>query len=240
MNIKNLFRRIDVRGVSLSSPDITGILPIIGYVLVTMSFIDYISVITEFQLNNFENELNSISLFAEHSWVFLIGLGFIFTRYFTDNQSDIRHLEVVFQKIFRWVILIMGIAFLLLIPLVFLDTGRLLKSFNDQINEQQNTNIEQINQLEKNLASVVNEQQLKVLGRNIKMSPEELNLAYPQLKNAIEQKLITFKNSVRQETEKTKREKYLSTWKTSRRVIISLVILSFTFVIIWFKIGAAF
>ena len=72
------------------------------------------------------------------------------------------------------------------------------------------------------------------------MSPEELNLPYPQLKNAIEQKLITFKDSVRKETEKTKREKSLSTWKTSRRVIISLIILSFTFVIIWFKIGAAF
>ncbi|MFM6490179.1 MAG: hypothetical protein ACKPHQ_20835, partial [Dolichospermum sp.] len=79
-NFIEFFSRVDFRGKSVNSSDVTGLLPIIGYGLVIMSFIDFISVASQFQLQNFENELNSISAFTEHSWIFLIGLGLIFTR----------------------------------------------------------------------------------------------------------------------------------------------------------------
>ncbi|MFM8008153.1 MAG: HpsJ family protein, partial [Dolichospermum sp.] len=132
-NFIEFFSRVDFRGKSVNSSDVTGLLPIIGYGLVIMSFIDFISVASQFQLQNFENELNSISAFTEHSWIFLIGLGLIFTRYFSENQYDIRYPEIIFQRIIRWVILLMGVAFFVAIPLVFVNTGRLLKSVNEQI-----------------------------------------------------------------------------------------------------------
>ncbi|MFM6623552.1 MAG: hypothetical protein ACKPI9_27025, partial [Dolichospermum sp.] len=63
-NFIEFFSRVELSGKSLDSSDVTGLLPIIGYALVIMSFIDFISVASQFQLQNFENELNSISAFT--------------------------------------------------------------------------------------------------------------------------------------------------------------------------------
>ncbi|WP_199924364.1 MULTISPECIES: HpsJ family protein [unclassified Anabaena] len=239
-NFIKFFRRVKLIGISFKSSDLTGLLPIIGYALVIMSFIDFIYVLSEFQLQNFESELNSIRAFTEHSWIFLIGLGFIFTRYFSENQYDIRFPEIIFQKIIRWIILLMGVAFFLAIPLVFVNTGRLLKSVNNQIIEQQKSNIEQISQIEKSLNSGVSTKQLKLFGKNINLSPKELNLPDPQIKNAITQNLLIAKRRISEAAAQAKRQQYRNRWKNSYRTIIALFILGFTFVFVWFKIGQAF
>jgi hypothetical protein len=239
-NFIKFFSRVKLSGKSLNSGDVTGLLPIIGYALVIMSFIDFISVASELQLQNFESELNSISAFTEHSWIFLIGLGFIFTRYFSENQYDIRYPEIIFQRIIRWVILLMGVAFFLAIPLVFVNTGRLLKSVNEQIIEQQKGNLEQIAQIEKGLNSGLTTAQIKLLGRNINLTPEELKLPEPQIKDSIKRNLLIGKTRITEAANEAKRQQFRSRWKNSARTIIALLILAFTFVIVWFKIGQVF
>jgi hypothetical protein len=239
-NFIRFFSRVDFRGKSSNSGDVTGLLPIIGYALVIMSFIDFISVASQFQLQNFESELNSISAFTEHSWIFLIGLGFIFIRYFSENQYDIRYPELIFQRIIRWVILLMGVAFFLAIPLVFVNTGRLLKSVNEQIVEQQKGNLEQIAQIEKGLNSGLTTAQLKLLGRNINLTPEELKLSDPQIKDSIKRNLLIAKTRINEAANQAKRQQFRSRWRNSARTIIALFILAFTFVIVWFKIGQVF
>jgi hypothetical protein len=239
-NFIRFFSRVDFRGKSSNSGDVTGLLPIIGHALVIMSFIDFISVASQFQLQNFESELNSISAFTEHSWIFLIGLGFIFIRYFSENQYDIRYPELIFQRIIRWVILLMGVAFFLAIPLVFVNTGRLLKSVNEQIVEQQKGNLEQIAQIEKGLNSGLTTAQLKLLGRNINLTPEELKLSDPQIKDSIKRNLLIAKTRINEAANQAKRQQFRSRWRNSARTIIALFILAFTFVIVWFKIGQVF
>ena len=239
-NFIEFFSRVDFRGESSNSSDVTGLLPIIGYALVIMSFIDFISVASQFQLQNFESQLNSIRAFSEHSWVFLIGLGFIFTRYFSENQYDIRFPEIIFQKIIRWIILLMGVAFFLAIPLVFVNTGRLLKSVNDKIIEEKKSNIEQIAQIEKGLNSGVTTAQLKFIGKNINLTPKELNLPDSQIKDSIKQNLLIAKTRITEAADQAKKQQFRSTWKNSLRTIIALFILGFTFVIVWFKIGQVF
>ncbi|MEY2913582.1 MAG: hypothetical protein RLZZ184_2891 [Cyanobacteriota bacterium] len=239
-NFIKFFRRVGFSGKSLNSGDVTGLLPIIGYALVIMSFIDFISVAFNLQVQNFESELNSISAFTEHSWIFLIGLGLIFTRYFSENQYDIRYPEIIFQRIIRWVILLMGVAFFLAIPLVFVNTGRLLRSVNNQIVEQQNGNLEQIAQIEKGLNSGLTTAQIQLIGRNINLTPEELKLPEPQIKDSIKRNLLIAKTRITEAANQANRQKFISTWKNSFRTIIALFILAFTFVIVWFKIGQVF
>ncbi|MDB9475715.1 HpsJ family protein [Dolichospermum circinale] len=239
-NFIEFFSRVDFRGESSNSSDVTGLLPIIGYALVIMSFIDFISVASQFQLQNFESQLNSISAFTEHSWIFLIGLGFIFTRYFSENQYDIRFPEIIFQKIIRWIILLIGVAFFLAIPLVFVNTGRLLKSVNNQILEQQKGNLEQIAQIEKGLNSGLTTAQIQLIGRNINLTPEELKLPEPQIKDSIKRNLLIAKTRITEAANQAKRQQLRSTWKNSFRTIIALLILAFTFVIVWLKIGQVF
>ena len=239
-NFIKFFRRVKLIGISFKSSDLTGLLPIIGYALVIMSFIDFIYVASQFQLQNFESQLNSIRAFTEHSWVFLIGLGFIFTRYFSENQYDIRFPEIIFQKIIRWIILLMGVAFFLAIPLVFVNTGRLLKSVNNQIVEQQKVNLEQIAQIEKGLNSGLTTAQIQLIGRNINLTPEELKLPEPQIKDSIKRNLLIAKTRITAAANEAKRQQFRSRWKNSSRTIIALLILGFTFVIVWFKIGQVF
>ena len=59
-NFIKFFSRVKLSGESLNSGDVTGLLPIIGYGLVIMSFIDFISVAAELKLQNFESELTAI------------------------------------------------------------------------------------------------------------------------------------------------------------------------------------
>jgi hypothetical protein len=222
-NFRNFFSRVNWRGMLSDTSDLTGLLPIIGYGIVIMSFVDFIYVVFPPQLQNPEWELNTISRLTEHCWVFLIGLGLIFTRYFSENQYDIRFLEIVFLRFIRWVILLMGIAFFALIPLVFLDTQRVLKSVNEQISQQKNGSIEQITQIEKRLASGVSGEQLKLFARNINLSPEDLNLPTPELKNVIQKNLASTKNRISQQAIQTERSQWKTRWKSSSRTVIVTV-----------------
>ncbi|MBS9387132.1 MAG: HpsJ family protein [Dolichospermum sp. BR01] len=238
-NFKAFFGRVNWEGLLSNTSDLTGLLPIIGYGIVMMSFIDFIYVIVPPQLQNPEWELNAISLFTEHSWVFLIGLGFVFTRYFRENEYDIRFLEIVFLRFIRWVILLMGIAFFALIPLTLLNTQRVLKVVNDQITEQRNNRVEQITQIEKRLASGVSAEQIKLFAKNINMSPDDLKLPTPQLKNTIQKNLASAKKTISQEAALNQRGQWKNRWKSSLRTVIALLIIGVTFVIVWLQIGRA-
>ncbi len=238
-NFRDFFGRVNWRGLLSNTGDLTGLLPIIGYGIMIMSFIDFIYVVIPPQIQNPEWELNAISLLTEHSWVFLIGLGFIFTRYFGENEYDIRFLEIVFLRFIRWLLLLLGIAFFALIPLVLLDTQRVLKLVNNQITQQKGNSIEQITQIEKRLASGVSTEQIKLLAKNINMSPEDLTLPAPQLKTAIEKNLTLAKNRISQEADQNRRKQWNIRWKSSSRTVIALLIIGVTFVIVWLKIGQA-
>jgi hypothetical protein len=239
-NFIGFFRRVNLRGSLSNSGDLTGLLPIIGYGIVIMSFIDFIYIIFPLQLQNPEWEINTITALSNNCWVFMIGLGFIFIRYFDENQEDIHFPEIVFLRIMRWLLLMMAIAFLVVIPLVLFDTQRLLKLVNNEITQQQNGKIQQISQLETGLASKVNSAQLQALGKSLNLSPEELNLPDAQIKNAVKQNLALTKKRITQEAAQSQRQQWKSKWRNSSKTIIALIILSFTFVVVWFKIGQVF
>jgi hypothetical protein len=133
----------------------------------------------------------------------------------------------------------MGIAFFALIPLTLLDTQRVLKVVNDQITQQKNNSVEQITQIEKRLASGVSAEQIKLFAKSINMSPDDLNLPTPQLKNTIQKNLASAKKRISQEAAKTQREQWKNRWKSSLRTVIALLIIGVTFVIVWLLIGRA-
>ena len=133
----------------------------------------------------------------------------------------------------------MGIAFFALIPLTLLDTQRVLKVDNDQITQQKNNRVEQITQIEKRLASGVSAEQIKLFAKNINMSPDDLKLPTPQLKNTIQKNLASAKKTVSQEAALNQRGQWKNRWKSSLRTVIALLIIGVTFVIVWLQIGRA-
>ena len=217
-----------------------GILPIVGYAIVAMSFVDFVSVLFPLQLQNPDWELKTISTFVEQIWAFLIGLGFIFARYFKENQGDIRSVEIFFLRFIRWFMLIMAIALLLMIPLVLLDTNRLLSFFNGQISTQKNNALKQVSQLETSLAQGDNPDQVRSFAKALNFPPEVLNLPAPELQNIIKTNIADAKTKITQEAAQTQKQQSISTWKSSIKSIVGIIITSFTFIVIWLKIGKAF
>ncbi|MBD2138982.1 hypothetical protein H6F32_15705 [Anabaena sp. FACHB-1237] len=236
-NITSFFGRIQLTKDSLS--EITGLLPVIGYGMVIMSFIDFAYVIFPLQLQNPEWEINTITALTNNFWAFLIGLGFIFSRYFSDHEYDTRLLEVVFLRVMRWIILLMGIVILLFAPLVMLNTDRILKVVNNRIVEEQNNSLEQIAKVEQVLASNVSSEEIQLLARNINVSPEDLKLPTPQLKEKIQQNLMVAKQKIPQEAKQAQRQQKINRWKNSSRTVIGLMIIGLTCIIVWLKIGQA-
>ena len=71
------------------------------------------------------------------------------------------------------------------------------------------------------------------------MSPDDLNLPTPQLKNTIQKNLASAKKRVSQEAAKNQQEQWKNRWKSSLRTVIALLIIGVTFVIVWLQIGRA-
>jgi len=234
--------RVDVQTVlsSRKGIEIIGLLPLLGYVVVFMSLIDFASILFPLQLQNPEWELKTLSALINQSWAFLIGLGFIFTRYFKENQGEALYLEIIFLRFIRWFLLIAGIGLFLAVPLVFSDTQRLLSFVNGQVMQQEANNLKQISQIENRLAAGLLPQQLRSLGQSLKLKPELLSLPDPQLKTVIQETLDAAKQSIPKQALEARKERSISTWKNSLRTVIALIILGITFILIWFKVGQAF
>jgi len=220
--------------------DLIGILPVFGYVIVILSFRDFASTLFPLQLQNPEWELKTISALTEQVWPLLIGLGFIFTRYFYENQEDVRYLEIFFLKFIRWLLLIIGIISFLVIPLVFLDTNRLLTFFNAQINQQKDNALGEIIQAENRLAKVSSPDELRFFAKSLKLNPEVLSLPAPELQNILKTNLNSTKTKIIQQVAQKQQEQTTNLWIGSIRTIIGLIFNGVTFVFVWLRIGRAF
>jgi len=241
-NFSLFFGRVSLKMTIGSNKErhLIGILPIVGYAIVAMSFVDFASVLFPLQLQNPDWELKTIGTFVEQIWAFLIGLGFIFARYFKENQGDIRSVEIFFLKFIRWFMLIMAIALLLMIPLVLLDTHRLLVFFNGQISTQKNNALKQVSQLEISLTKGDNPDQVRSFAKALNLPPEVLNLPAPELQKIIKTNIADAKTKITQEAAQTQKQQSINTWKSSVKSIIGIIITSLTSIIIWLKIGKAF
>jgi hypothetical protein len=236
------FSKINVQLTFSSGKErnLLSILPVFGYVIVILSLRDFAYTLFPLQLQNPEWELKTISTLTEQVWPFLIGLGFVFTRYFYENQEDVRSLEIFFLQFIRWLLLIIGIISFLVIPLVFLDTNRLLTFFNAQINQQKDNALGEIIQAENRLAKVSSPDELRFFAKSLKLNPEVLSLPAPELQNILKTNLNSTKTKIIQQVAQKQQEQTTNLWKGSIRTIIGLIFNGVTFVFVWLRIGRAF
>ncbi|MFN5516623.1 MAG: HpsJ family protein [Cyanobacteriota bacterium] len=219
---------------------LTGLMPIIGYTIVFVSLLDFIFSLIPLQLQNPTWELQTIGGFIQHSLAFLIGLGFVLSRYYKDNSKDIRFYETVFLRFLRWLLVLMAVVFLASIVLVVHNTNRILTGFNQEISAKQNQRVAEINRLEELVGAETNSQKLVNLGRSLGLQPEVLQQQAPELKDILKLRLGESKINLDKEVTQAKNQRRLSAWKSAVKMILGLVIFSVTFILIWFHIGRAF
>jgi len=171
--INNPFKVISI-GVS-NNQGIFILLSWLGYVILIVSAIDYFRVLYPLQLTNPSWEFQTFINLVNNTWLLLLALILIFI----PNRSQIRRFELAFLRFLRWIILLGGIIFILLIPLTVQNANRLNQQATVQLSQQQATQKQQLNNIEDALQNqIVSYSQMQRLKNqfNVENVPEAQTL----------------------------------------------------------------
>ena len=113
------------------------LIPTIGYGILALTLIDYITLLVPPQLANPTWEFQTIGRLIETVWAPLLGFLLVFIR----RQGKIRAIEMRILSCLSWLALGLGVLYFLMLPLIAFDALRLDRSntaqFNAQLNQQQ-------------------------------------------------------------------------------------------------------
>lgn len=118
---------------------------LVGYGLLVLALGDLIYILVPPQFMNPIWEFQTIGTLVERVPVPLLGLLLVFT----GSSKFRKKWEVVILKFLAWTSLIIGILFLLLIPLLIVNGSRLNNQIDQQINSQLSQQLAKLQQLEK-------------------------------------------------------------------------------------------
>ena len=117
----------------------------IGYGLLILSVLDTIVVLIPANFGNRLWELQTIGAIVERVPVPLLAMALIFF----GEGYDRRSLENLFLKLLSWVCLLLGLVFLLMLPLGIFGTINVNKQNNDQIDSQAKQQFAQLQRAER-------------------------------------------------------------------------------------------
>ena len=186
----NAFRNIRIS-------QIIGIMPVIGYGIFFASLADFLHVLFPLQLFNAGWELQTIGSLIDQSWALLIGMGFICSRYFTENQKDTRLIEFLLLKFLRWFFLILAILYLFLAPLVVLNSLKISTQITQKVAQEQNAKIAQIDQIQNQSNKITNPDQLRAFAQSLNINKDDIaRLSDEKLPASIQQQLSIVKSRI--------------------------------------------
>jgi hypothetical protein len=227
--------------------NIIAIMPVIGYGIFFTSLTDFLNTLFPLQFFNPDWELQTIGTLISQSCILLIGMGFICSRYFTENQKDARFIEFLLLKFLRWFFLILAILYLFLAPLVVLNSFRMTTQIRQQVAQKQNATITEIDKIQNQSSKITNSDQLRALAQSININAlaklpninkvDITRLSDKQLPDSIQQQLSVVKSQIKKEAAIARRNQLQKLWQNSIRMIFSQILLAFTFIIIWSKFG---
>ena len=135
------------------------LLPLLGYGLLGFALFDYIHIVFPPRFTNPEWEFQTIGAMVEHVAAPLLGLLFVFYR----NQGYIFKLEKIILGFLSWISLLVGLLYVLMVPLGVADTWRIYQANNNQIAAQVSQQSQQFQQMKGKLNQAKTDQQIKQL-----------------------------------------------------------------------------
>ena len=134
------------------------LLPLLGYGLLVFALVDYIHIIIPVHFTDPNWELQTIGALVEQAAIPLLGLMFVFYR----RQGYMRNSERILLMFLSWLALLVGLLYLLMLPLGITDTWRLYHANNAQI-AAQSQQIQQFQQIKEDLNQAKTNKQIKQL-----------------------------------------------------------------------------
>jgi hypothetical protein len=159
--------------IALSSKSLykfVGVINLSGYLLLTLTLLDYSMLIFPLQLFDPTWELNIIGQFVESVWAILLGFLLIFFRL---PKQKIKSGELKLLTLMSWLLLLTATIYCLSVPLIISDTVRLDRQNFSQLNVRVKQQEDKIAALVKELEAISDEQLTKAVARSPLISPTD-------------------------------------------------------------------
>jgi len=206
------------------------ILHLIGYCLLGLTLFDVIEVLVPPRFLNPEWEFQTIGALVERVAVPLLGLGLVFF-----GEEDSRSIwEGLVLKFLSWVSLVTGVVFLLLAPLLFVDMSRLNEQINYQVNVQGPPQLQQIEQVEKQLREATTDKDIENIVTRLKIQGLPPNIKNPQeLKSKLLSEITAQENAIKSQLKAAGDNKRLALLKSFTKWCLGALVSGFVFIYIW-------
>jgi hypothetical protein len=207
------------------------LLRFLGYILLIFSVVDYLAFLIPPQLTNPVWEFQTIGKMVDHVWSILLGLIFIFL-YAKGNIIKPRELTIL--KYLSWVSLVVGIFYILLLPLGINNSLTIYRNINNQFLTQQGQRQEQVQKTTERLEQTNSTQALNNLARALNVPNESGNSQSPQeLKSKLSQQIQKIADNSTATAKSVKTGQINRLIKTSVRINLGVIIAGGSFITIW-------
>jgi len=207
------------------------LLRFLGYSLLIFSLFDYLAILLPPKLTDPNWEFQAISQMVDHVWSILLGFAFIFLF----NQSSIVNVKQIgILKLLSLLSLVIGIFYLLMLPLGINNSLTIYRTMNNQFATQQSQQQEQIQQITEKLKTVTSPQQLTSIAASLNIPIEPNSNQSPQdLKNKLSQQIQNSAQNAINVANIAKGEQTKNLIKTAVRINIGTIISGVCFIILW-------
>jgi len=208
----------------------SSIIRTIGYCLLVLTLFDLIHLLVPPRFLNPEWEFQTIGALVERVPVPLLGLALVFFGE-TDSRST---WEGLVLKFLSWVSLVTGVVFLLLAPLLFVDMSRLNEQIDYQVNVQGPPQLQQLEQIEKQLREATTDKDIENVVTRFKVQGLPPNIKNSQeLKSKLLAEITTQENTIKSQLKEAGDNKRLVLLKNFTKWCLGALVSGFTFIYIW-------
>ena len=169
-----------LKGLVYLSPSVeersNALMPLLGYSLLVFSLFDYIYIVIPPRFTDPAWELETIGALVEHIAVPLLGLMLVFYR----HQGYMFKLEKKLLGFLSWFCLLMGLLYLLILPLGVADTWRLYHANKAQFSARFSQQRQQFQQVTAQLNQAKTDEQIKQLFTSLTPQIASKDIKNPQ------------------------------------------------------------
>ncbi len=220
---------------------LNGLSPFIGYCLIFSTIVNSILTIFPLQIGDPNWELSTISQFLGQIWGLLVGFGFVLLGFSSTEDSGVGSSQIAFLKTARWLSLLLAFLFVLAVPLILVDSHKLIQNNIEKSIQLQNRRFGEITNIEKKVQTMTDVNQIKQLAQQLHVDNNGATFYGLSLVDSRERMRIGLDNSAKQYADSLTAEVQEKTSVITKKAIYNItncIILALVFLRIGSKIGS--
>ena len=206
------------------------LLRLLGYGLLLFALIDYIDIVIPPHFADPGWEFQTVGALVDHVVAPLLGLIFVFYR----HQGYMGNLEKNLLGLLTWVSLLVGLLYLLMLPLGIADTWRLYYGMNAQVNTQLSQQNQQLQQIKGQLTQATTDEQIKHLVASLTPQKRSVEIKNPQAsKDQFLAQISQAEKNIKNQADSVRTNQSQALIKNSVKWHVGALIAGTLFILIW-------